>query len=179
MQMILEYSLKISEYERQLSKIRTRQSKTPIDLELSPQPGGSSVLKSHFSDEHWKELTSVPFERRNDSTFLRKLLNILYDADPVNILYRSLNGCRSGKICMSDGKTYYRGAKKPISPEKRQLIRETFLDRIKNIPDITEAEKNLRKSERYINDSIALAINTLQRAIQKDQVDVPVVDEEL
>lgn len=135
-------------------------------------PEYENPLCKYYSSADWKRLRSISNIKSKDSTFVRTVLNILYRQDPTVILYRSLNGCRPGTIQMADGSLHYRAQKYPLTPQKRHIIRQTFQDRIKQIHDISEVEKCSRMSERHINETIALAINTIQRGLQNDQCDI-------
>lgn len=116
----------------------------------------------------------------DDSTYIRKLLEIVYRDEEHKLPFRSLNGCPEGFVHRNK-KTFFREKKLPISPEKRVLINSIFRQRIRS-SKLPLEEKSERTKQSKINVFIAKSIVNIRRSknlleghldllIEKDEID--------
>lgn len=95
-------------------------------------------IKSQFSFEDWRELHSLPHNKTNDATFIRKTIECMYKDELQVLLNRTLTGTR---------RSNHDGSTSAVTPEKRKIIRDAFLMRIDELNatyDDMLCRKNLR-----------------------------------
>lgn len=123
-----------------------------------------------MNETHWKTLNSVSVEKSEDHTYIRTLLEILYEGEPEKIPYRSLNGVKEGFV-ERGGKTYFRAKKEPMSPKKRVLVNNVFRNRV-NTLQIPSNEKSDRTSQSNIDLILSAALNNLKQRQRSSEENV-------
>lgn len=120
------------------------------------------IIKSIEEDE-WKELKSIPLNKRNDASYIRRSMDIVYKNDQEGLTNRTVSG-RSKKM----GKMPELNLNsKVITPEKKDLITELFRIRIQKL-NITDALKQERFSETMLNRHMTNALGNLKRKIKTE-----------
>lgn len=130
---------------------------------------------SIFSASELKSLSALSGVKKNDSTFLRKCVEMLYKDDLSVLKMKSVKGVE----CKQENTAQIR--KFPISPEKMNAINEKFKQRITRSGDaIGIDEFSNRLSPANINQLLARAIYNINKKMSvKSEVKVAVVEIEL
>lgn len=162
LQINMNQSITIMNLEKSKKSVRQMQNPSP------PNDKEEICYGEHFSEAEWNILETIPQNKENDATYIRKCLEILYKSDLSILIYRSLNGC-SANIINSKYGQIYRSEKYAITPEKRMLIRGLFHKRINKMKGITDVQRESRICEQNFNSTFARCINNIQRSISLKQ----------
>lgn len=106
-------------------------------------------VADHISAANMVKLKSIKSERRQDSTFIKTLMDMLYDDKDV-LKFRSVTGKSREKN------------KHSITPVKMNILKQLFIKRVQ-IPAADNEEKISRLNEKYTNCLIGNAINNINR----------------
>lgn len=117
---------------------------------LPPEPEIMYIyITDYLSEENICELNSIEGSKKHDATFIRKLIDFMYE-NKVVLNYRSVSGrSRNGEM------------KNPITPEKIRIIHNLFTKRITDT-DLNTEEIVSRINENNINRLISVAIGHLK-----------------
>lgn len=108
-----------------------------------------------ISDEQKDELKLIPMIASFDSTFIKKLLEMLY-ADNLGLLhFRSVTGRKNKTKKTTDIESNTEKAIRPITPRKMQVIVDEFENRLDKADiDVTEQIRRLQRRNTLIKDAI-------------------------
>lgn len=121
-----------------------------IDTGLLVPENDQIDVESHISNADMVKLNSIDSQKDKDSTFLRTLLEILYE-DKSQLKCRTTSGrSRNGQ------------QKQAITPTKSNLMKQMFLKRVHG-SCAPQEEKIKRMNEAYINRLISNSINNINR----------------
>lgn len=152
---VLEEKIRKSELGIEICKKVIEQKDQKIKDLQTKLIGGTSRLKNdtaidqsiayaefadHFTKSQLCEFRSISFDKTKDCTFVSKLITAFYD--PETLKTKSLTGISKTNII-----------KKPLTPEKVELIRSIYKKRIEYGKYNDRAERT-KKFRQYVNGSI-------------------------
>lgn len=97
-----------------------------------------------FHPEKMREIISTP--PLDDQTFVRRVLEVLYDGQFDKLPFRCLRGIPSGLIEKNDN-LYYRDRIEPVTPEKRFVLQKLYEKRLRGIASIISKEEIKKRIE--------------------------------
>lgn len=163
---------KLQETNKKLVKLALHQASTIDKLQTKIANNDSNSEQNYglnkeqaLSDEHKFKLKNVPVDKKYDAKFIRTWLNILYADNLHNLNSRSLTGTkeRYRKIKLDVTKKLH-APKKPISPEKFNVIQEYFRIRVRNDTD------EQRKTDRHFRYCFNEAVKQASKANDKTKI---------
>lgn len=117
-----------------------------------------------LTDDEMKKLNSISISQKNDATFVRIMIEMLYKNNISDLLYRSFSGQKRKARNASTLDTFSQGEdsfesneSKAMSPAKKRAIFVQFNKRIKKI-DMPEKERFDRSKTENIKRLVAVAI---------------------
>lgn len=100
-------------------------------------------------------------DKRNDSTFVRTGIEILYKNEEEKLLKRSVRGTKSSTRKRKNGPVYY-VAKSPLTPEKVAVLKNWYNERIGSFR-VDSDEFTKRLSTGYFNTLLSNAIGNIKK----------------
>lgn len=122
-----------------------------------PQSINPQSVSKYVSDAELVMLNSIQSQKNYDSTYINKLVDILY-TDKKKLLLRTV----SGRSRLGENK-------QAVSPEKMGFINQMFLNRIKN-SNAEKEEQITRINETYIIRLLSNAISNINRKTKQSEL---------
>lgn len=144
----LQKDLKIEELEKE-----SKEQSGPVLVELSDKTVFSQFADI-FSQEELSALRSIPSSSSKDSTFVLQTIRYLYKENLSVLSSRTSSSSRENK--------------KPISPEKKNIIQQIFHERL-NILKLDIIECNSRKNR--LNELTATGINNVRKSFKRQSLE--------
>lgn len=121
-----------------------------------------------IDEDDWKELKSIPANKRNDSTYIRRCLEIIYKNIEAALGYRTVSrrSKKTGNQQVPDSKSKILT---PMTPDKKDLITNLFRIRIQGL-NISAALKQERLSETTFNRNLTNALSNAKRRIKTGNI---------
>lgn len=108
-----------------------------------------------------RKLHLIAGDKRNDSTFVKTGIEMLYKNEEEKLLKRSVRGTRSSTRKGKNGPINY-VAKSPLTPEKVVVLKKLYNERIRShVVDSDEFTKRL--STGYFNTLLSNAIGNISK----------------
>lgn len=127
-----------------------------------------------LTDDDLKKLDAISTSARNDATFIRILMEILYKDNICTLMYRSFSGQKrkakkntTPDLSLQENSSSEPSSTKAISPQKKDIIFALFKQRIEKT-DIPMEEKLNRMKTEHIKRLVAVAIDNHRTKIEAD-----------
>lgn len=112
--------------------------------------------EDRISGKQWAELNSIGLLKHNDQTFMRKVIEMLYDGTEAKLQTKSVSGRKHSNQLST------------ITPEKKKLLQSIFQKRITKIEEMDPSEKYARLRAAYINQLISNSIQSIKKKKQDE-----------